>query len=64
MYDKHECQGHGVKNAGTDKEVLPQGIHMCNIESLFLLNENICPRLKFFQKYVKHQCQGHRVLIF
>ena len=42
-------QGHKVKNYGTMRKVLSQGIHMCNMKALSLLVRKLWPRLKFFE---------------
>ena len=41
-------QGHKVKNYGTTRKVLSQGMHMCNTKALSLLVRKVWPRLKFF----------------
>ena len=43
------------------RKVLSQGIHMCNMKALSLPVRKLWPRLKFFQKKVKLQGQGHDV---
>ena len=51
-------QGHRVKTTGTNRKVLLQGIHICNIKALSLLVQKLLPRLIFFSKV------GHKVKIF
>ena len=58
---KLQGQGHEVKNYGTMRKVLSQGIHMCNMKALSLLVRKLWPRLKFFKSGVKLQGQGHEV---
>ena len=53
-------QGNTVKIFGTNRKVLPQGIHM-PIMYAYLFDSKVTARVKYFQKLVKSQGQGREV---
>ena len=36
-----------VKNFGTIRKILPQGMHVCNMKPLFSYNSNVVANVKF-----------------
>ena len=60
-WDKLQGQGHRVKNNGTHRKVLSQGILMWNIKALAFTIQKFLSKVKVFKEWVKLLGQGHMV---
>ena len=49
-YVKVEGQGHGIKSFGMDRNVLPQGIFMCDMKAFYISVQKLLQRLSFWSR--------------